>query len=92
MFCARSMRAGILAVASLLALTQLAYALADRGTITGQVTDQSGAIVTGATVKAVHVAANFARTVTTSKEGSYTIPQLRVGYAAAGMSTGSLVC
>ena len=76
---ARSMRAGILAVASLLTLSQSAYAQADRGTITGQVTDQSGAIITGASVKAVHVATNFERTVTTSKEGSYTIPQLPVG-------------
>jgi Carboxypeptidase regulatory-like domain len=79
MFRARSMRAGVLAVASLLTLTQSAYAQVDRGTITGQVIDQSGAIITGATVKAVHVATNFERTVTTSKEGSYTIPQLPVG-------------
>src|SRR4029453_6354703 len=79
MFRGRSMRAGVLAVASLLTLTQPAYAQADRGTITGQVTDQSGAVITGATVKAVHVATNFERTVTTSKEGSYTIPQLPVG-------------
>ncbi len=76
---ARSRRAGILAVASLLTLSQSAYAQTDRGTITGQVTDQSGAIITGASVKAVHVATNFERTVTTSKEGSYTIPQLPVG-------------
>ena len=76
---ARSMRAGILAVASLLTLSQSAYAQADRGTITGQVTDQSAAIISGASVKAVHVATNFERTVTTSKEGSYTIPQLPVG-------------
>ena len=76
---ARSRRAGILAVASLLTLSQSAYAQTDRGTITGQVTDQSGALITGASVKAVHVATNFERTVTTSKEGSYTIPQLPVG-------------
>jgi len=34
MFRARSMRAGVLAVASLLTLTQSAYAQVDRGTIT----------------------------------------------------------
>ena len=33
----------------------------------------------GATVKAVHVATNFERTVTTSADGAYTIPQLPVG-------------
>jgi carboxypeptidase family protein len=79
MFRARSMRAGILAAVSILTLAQSAYAQADRGTITGQVTDQSAAIISGASVKAVHVATNFERTVTTSKEGSYTIPQLPVG-------------
>jgi Carboxypeptidase regulatory-like domain len=79
MFRARSMRAGILAVVSLLTLTPSAYAQTDRGTITGQVTDQSGAIITGASVKAVHLATNLERTVTTSKEGSYTVPQLPVG-------------
>ena len=42
-------------------------------------TDQSAAIISGASVKAVHVATNFERQVTTSNEGSYTIPQLPVG-------------
>ena len=42
-------------------------------------TDQSDAIIPGASVKAVHVATNFERQVTTSNEGSYTITQLPVG-------------
>ena len=67
MFRALSMRAGVLTVVSLLTLAQSAYAQTDRGTITGQVTDQSAAIISGASVKAVHVATNFERTVTTSK-------------------------
>jgi hypothetical protein len=79
MFLARSMRAGALILVSLLACSQPAFAQADRGTITGLVTDQSAAIITGASVKAVHVATNFERTVTTSREGTYTIPQLPVG-------------
>jgi Carboxypeptidase regulatory-like domain len=79
MFRARSMRAGVLTAVSLFILAQPASAQTDRGTITGQVADQSGAIIAGASVKAVHVATNFERTVTTSKEGSYTIPQLPVG-------------
>ena len=52
-------------------------AQADRGTITGTVTDSSGGVVASASVKAVHVATNFERTVTTSDQGTYTIPQLR---------------
>ena len=78
MFRARSIRAGMLFV-SLLSIAIPAYAQTDRGTITGQVTDQSAAIIGGATVKAVHVATNFERQVTTSNEGTYTIPQLPVG-------------
>ncbi len=57
----------------------MAWAQVDRGTLTGTVTDSSGGLVPGATVKAVHVATNFERTVTTSDQGSYTIPQLPVG-------------
>ena len=79
MFRAHSMRAGILVGASFFAMATAAFAQADRGTITGQVTDQSAAIITGASVKAVHVATNFERQVKTSGEGSYTIPQLPVG-------------
>src|SRR5258708_4655719 len=75
----RPLRAGLLAVLSLFALTAAAHAQADRGTITGQVTDQSAAVIGGASVKAVHVATNFERQVTTSNEGSDTIPQLPVG-------------
>ena len=62
-----------------LSVASAVRAQADRGTITGQVTDQSAAIIPGASVKAVHVATNFERSVTTSKEGTYTIPQLPVG-------------
>ena len=79
MFLAHFTRAGILSLVSLFALGATAHAQTDRGTITGQVTDQSAAIIGGATVKAVHVATNFERQVTTSSEGSYTIPQLPVG-------------
>src|ERR687897_924300 len=76
MFAARSIAACLLV---LFASVSVAHAQGDRGTITGQVTDQSAAVITGATVKAVHVATNFERQVTTSDEGSYTIPQLPVG-------------
>jgi hypothetical protein len=79
MLAARSLRAGFLAFASLLFFAAGAHAQGDRGTITGQVTDQTNAILTGASVKAIHVATNFERQVTSSSEGSYTITQLPVG-------------
>ncbi len=72
-----------------------ARAQADRGTITGAVVDSSGGVVVGASVKAVHVGTNFERVVTTSPQGTYTIPQLPVGayvvvIAATGLQTTTL--
>jgi len=72
-----------------------ATAQTDRATLTGTVHDSSGAVVPGATVKAVHVATNFERTVTTSDDGDYTIPQLPVGayvviLTASGFQTTTL--
>jgi len=72
-----------------------ASAQTDRATLTGTVHDSSGAVVPGATVKAVHVATNFERTVTTSADGAYAIPQLPVGayvvvITASGFQTTTL--
>ena len=63
MFGART-QACLLVVAFQFASVTALHAQGDRGTITGQVTDQSGAIIPGASVKAVHVATNFERQVT----------------------------
>src|SRR5260221_12917091 len=79
MFPARAMRTVLLGVVSLFAIAAALHAQTDRGTLTGQVTDQSAAMIPNATVKAIHVATNFERQVTTSNEGSYTIPQLPAG-------------
>src|SRR5687768_9060419 len=68
-----------LAIVLFLGAASSAAAQADRGTITGTVTDSSGGVVGNASVKAIHVATNFERTVTTSDQGTYTIPQLQVG-------------
>src|SRR5688500_2802254 len=77
MFPARSLPACL--VILFFASIPVPHAQGDRGTLTGQVTDQSAAIIPGASVKAIHVATNFERQVTTSNEGSYTITQLPVG-------------
>jgi hypothetical protein len=79
MFGARYLQACLLVVVFQFVSVAAVHAQGDRGTITGQVTDQSDAIIPGASVKAVHVATNFGRQVTTSDEGSYTITQLPVG-------------
>jgi outer membrane receptor protein involved in Fe transport len=50
-----------------------------RGTILGTVTDPSGLLVAGATVKAHNVGTGLERTTTTSGDGSYSIPELPIG-------------
>jgi len=49
------------------------------GSITGQVTDPSGALVSGATVTAENVATSVKTTATTNSAGLYTIPFLPIG-------------
>ncbi len=49
------------------------------GTITGSVTDPSGAVVNGATVTVVNMATNLSRTAKTNDEGVYTFPELEPG-------------
>jgi Carboxypeptidase regulatory-like domain/TonB dependent receptor len=50
-----------------------------RGTILGTVTDPSGKLVAGATVKVRNVATGQERTTTTSADGSYTVSELPIG-------------
>jgi len=50
-----------------------------RGTILGSVTDPSGAVVAGATVKTHNLATGLERTTTTSADGSYAVPELPIG-------------
>jgi hypothetical protein len=50
-----------------------------RGTIQGRVTDSSGAVVPGATVRATHVATNQTRTTETNSTGNFSFPLLPTG-------------
>jgi hypothetical protein len=50
-----------------------------RGTVTGRVTDTSGAVTPGATVTVTNVATGVAATATTNETGSYTVPYLTPG-------------
>ncbi len=52
------------------------FAQSDRGTITGTVTDPSGAVVADATVMATNVNTGAIRTAATSASGSYTFVEL----------------
>ena len=50
-----------------------------RGTILGTVTDSSGAVVGGATVKVLNTGTGQERTATTSADGSYAVAELPIG-------------
>jgi len=59
--------------------TALLVAQTFRGTILGTVTDPSGAVVGGATVKIRNVGTGQERSTTTSADGSYAVPELPIG-------------
>ena len=50
-----------------------------RGTVLGSVTDPSGAVVAGATVKVRNLGTGLERTTVTSADGSYTVSELPIG-------------
>src|SRR5271157_842079 len=60
-------------------MTGLLVAQTFRGTILGTVTDPSGNLVAGATVKVRNTGTGQERTATTSADGSYRIPELPIG-------------
>ncbi len=61
------------------ALTAFAQVDATSATLKGTISDQQGALVTGATVTVTSVDKGLVRTVTTSPEGTYHIPLLPPG-------------
>ena len=68
----------ILAAFVLLAASAL-VAQTFRGTILGTVTDASGAVVSGATVKVHNANTGLDRTTRTSADGSYAVSELPIG-------------
>ena len=67
-----------LAIAGGWLLPAAAFAQAT-GTISGTVTDESGAVMPGVTVEVTHTATNQTRTAVTGTEGFYTVPLLQPG-------------
>lgn len=60
-----------------------------RGTVLGSVTDPSGAVVAGATVKVKNLGTGLERTTVTSADGSYSVPELPIGsYSVTVMQAG----
>ncbi len=60
-------------------LSPSAFAQETRGEILGRVTDPSGAVVSGATVRAVNTATQVQSTATTNQTGDYVLPFLLPG-------------
>ena len=60
-------------------LTFAAFAQNDRGTITGEVKDQAGAVVPGASVSATNSAGGDQLKTITTDTGNYTLPSLSAG-------------
>jgi hypothetical protein len=82
------MRLKLTLVAVLLVATTL-VAQTFRGTVLGVVTDPSGAVVSGATVKIKNVNTGLERTTQTSADGSYSVPELPIGtYTVTVSQTG----
>jgi hypothetical protein len=71
---------GVLAVATILSLANPLYAQrADRGVITGVVTDTTGSALPGATVKIKNLGTGVETSLTTNESGAYSSPLLILG-------------
>ena len=71
----RALRAAVFTLVSVAAI----FGQSERGTISGTVLDQSGAVVSGAKVTVTEQATNATRSLTTNATGNYTAPNLGVG-------------
>jgi hypothetical protein len=76
-------------VSFLAAVCGFAFGQDFRATLTGQITDPSGAAIPNATVKLTNNATNEVKQVTTNARGAYTIPYLNPGdYTVEVTATG----
>src|SRR5258705_6447936 len=73
------LRTGLLVVAASFILSVCAFAQFEKGTISGVVTDATGALVVGADVKATSASSGAVRTAVTNDSGIYTLSNLPPG-------------
>ncbi|HEV2663490.1 MAG TPA: TonB-dependent receptor, partial [Blastocatellia bacterium] len=85
-----NLRSGLLLLSSMLLMTIGSLrAQSPQGTITGTITDASGARVPNASITALRVETNQKFTVTSSSDGVYAIPSLPIGvYEVTVIATG----
>ena len=72
-------RRKLVVVLSFLLVTLSLNAQTFRGTLQGTVTDSTGAVVSGATVKVANLDTGLVRTATTNDQGDYSLPELPIG-------------
>lgn len=65
--------------AAVLVLSSLALAQSNNQTITGTVTDASGAVLPGVSITVVNDGTGLTRSVVTNESGVYTVPQIPIG-------------
>src|SRR5712692_3145667 len=73
------MKVKLVSVLLFLVLSTMLWGQADRGTVTGLITDATGAAVPGATITMKNTATNVESATTTDASGNYTLPNLTVG-------------
>ena len=73
------MRSILIALCCSILLVGVAFAQTDRGTITGTITDQAGAVIPGAQIEATNINTGSVFRTESSSTGNYTISQLPVG-------------
>src|ERR1044071_8873691 len=64
---------------SIILASAAAAAQTSRGTVSGTITDQNGAVVSGATVALTNLETNVSRTTTTNSEGFYRFDAVDLG-------------
>src|SRR6202158_2764724 len=70
---------GVSSALLLVCLSHAIFAQTITGTISGDVTDTSGAVVAGATITVENLGTNEKRTATTTASGSFRVPDLAIG-------------
>jgi len=82
------LRTGIILLLAISLMSAVSAQTSTTGQITGNVTDQSGGAVPDATITATRVDTGETRTVTTSADGNYSIPNVGIGTYGIKVSKG----
>jgi hypothetical protein len=78
MFIAQRLHRAVLSLAFLYS-AHIAFAQVDAGTILGTVRDNTGAVISGATVTVQNEGTSFSQTTKTSSSGDYVLTPLKIG-------------